>query len=577
MVDLQTVVIDEVSMLSPERIVHLHQRLCEIKGYNYNLTDNIFFGNCIVIAVGDLYQLPPVKAKAIYDKPNHPTMQMFNLWEQFKLYELTEPVRQQQDIKFAQLLNRIRVGEHTEEDVEVLKARELTDSQDTVFTKDLLHIYPDVIPADNHNDLMLKSLNSDEYISISEDSFPKALSQWEKNDFANFSRQNTGSLEYSVKLKVGARVMLVRNLDVADGLMNGALGTVSFCLAEDSQLKVVYVKFDNKNVGRNLLQQTKDGYAKSYSVIPVKRLNIEVPFSRSSGKLIVTRRQFPLILAWAITIHKSQSLTLENVVVDFKSARRVLQCGQIYVALSRVRSIENLYILNFAPQQIRANPKVKNALLNHPALTLNCKPKNTLLSVLTLNVAGYDSSKNFIENDERFLESDVICLQEMRLQNKSRPPEMNGYSYFDAPSNNRFQHKGVFMKSNLEFLQHYFEDTCQVIQILLDGRLFTVVSVYRRQALRVKDFTAQILNCVEKFDADVLLGDFNINCNSLHFETLEATLKSKNYANLNKNPTHRSGSCIDYIFVKTFYQANCVVRKFSVVFSDHDVIQCNLF
>ena len=87
--NLQVVIVDEVSMLSPERILHLHQRLSELIGCNYNLTGTFLFGKRIVIFVGDLYQLPPVMTKPIYRQLLQDPANMFNLWDNFLLCVIT--------------------------------------------------------------------------------------------------------------------------------------------------------------------------------------------------------------------------------------------------------------------------------------------------------------------------------------------------------------------------------------------------------------------------------------------------------------------------------------------------------
>jgi ATP-dependent DNA helicase PIF1 len=131
-------------------------------------------------------------------------------------------------------------------------------------------------------------------------------------------------------LTIGAQVMLIKNLYIEKGLVNGSRGVVTDFTAEGLPV----VMFDN---GESL------------------ELNWEV-FSSESGKHTLTRKQVPLILAWALTIHKCQGATITNVITDLTG---VFEEAQIYVTLSRACSLEGLFIRGINYSKIQCNPKVK--------------------------------------------------------------------------------------------------------------------------------------------------------------------------------------------------------------------------
>ena len=161
-----------------------------------------------------------------------------------------------------------------------------------------------------------------------------ATSKWNKRAQERLKQMNkdcnlTAGLEEVIHLAVGARVMLRRNLDTGAGLVNGAIGTV---LAIRSSSRVT-VKFDN--------------IEEPYDVTKVKsRFCVLKNF-------YIHRQQFPLIMAYAVTIHKSQGLSLDCPIIDLSS--RVFGEGMAYVALSRVRSLSGVHLTAFSPTSIMAS------------------------------------------------------------------------------------------------------------------------------------------------------------------------------------------------------------------------------
>ena len=135
----------------------------------------------------------------------------------------------------------------------------------------------------------------------------------------------TAGLEAELTIAVGARVMLRRNINTKHGLVNGSIGTV---IAITSQC--ISVKFDH--------------ITEPY---PIERVKSKFMLMKD---LFMYRKQFPLILAYAVTIHKCQGLSLNSAIIDLSN--KVFSPGMAYVALSRVRSLEGLYLTDFDPSSI---------------------------------------------------------------------------------------------------------------------------------------------------------------------------------------------------------------------------------
>ena len=219
---LMVVIIDEISMIGAQTLYKIHMCLQEIKGLHYS---NMRFGNVTIIAVGDLYQLPPLKDKKIYDTPGtgddpNPVCLHQSLWkENFYFHEMKHVVRQKNK-QFAQLLNRVREAKITEHDETTLKARVTTLDDPDHFT-DALHVYGTNQQADQYNTAMLQKLDTPKYV-YSEFGYHKRQRHKAGEDkLDGKKRMDTGGLPSHLTIAENAYVRLTSNIDVADGLANG--------------------------------------------------------------------------------------------------------------------------------------------------------------------------------------------------------------------------------------------------------------------------------------------------------------------------------------------------------------------
>lgn len=308
-------IIDEVSMLGMYLFEMLDKIAKTLRG------NELPFGGIQVIFSGDFMQLPPVKDEFVFKS---------DLWNAMKFHviELTEPKRYD-DLKWFEILKRIRVGEHTKEDIEILRSRyELwRDKKREIYAMD---VKPTVLFATRKN---VNIFNKKELDKIDEE-----LYEFESKDSAVKFRTTIDVTPYKAKLeeqipevlhlKVGAQVMIKRN-NIPIGIVNGTRGVVT--------------KIEHQCVTVKLV----DG-----SEIPI----VPVEYKIKLGNIKIYRIQFPLMLAWATTIHKSQGLTLDRVLCTL--GQNIFEEGQAYVALSRVRNLDGLFISQFDENCIMANEDV---------------------------------------------------------------------------------------------------------------------------------------------------------------------------------------------------------------------------
>lgn len=288
------------------------------------------FGGKQVIISGDLWQLPPVVGK----NEKEVFSQMFNSrWffanesaSLFDIIEFTEVFRQA-DKGFVEILNRFRKGLHSYADINYLNNKRKH------YEGDALVITTTNSNADAINKNRLDKIKAKEY---------------------RFTGQVSGSFSessmiapMSISLKVGAKIMVLRNFPKL-GLVNGSIRYVrSICKEHDEYIMISKSMFDTESEWQRLDETTWEQY--EYVLID-KELSKEV---------VGTYTQLPVKLGFAVTCHKAQGVTVDEAVIDFD--RGVFECGQAYVALSRVKSLEGIHLCQpLKMTDFRIDADVKN-------------------------------------------------------------------------------------------------------------------------------------------------------------------------------------------------------------------------
>lgn len=307
---VDTIIIDEVSMVRCDIIDAIDATLRDC------MRSTLPFGGKQMVFVGDLFQLEPVvKKDAELDviKDNYDTSKPFffkaKVFKQMNMPTIEfRKVYRQDDEEFLAILNNVRNGIATSDDLNRLNLR-----CGVAIPKDEM-----IITLTSTNPIARK-INEGRLNAIDEEEFT-----YEAKIEKEFNKDKA-PVDYLLRLKKGTQVMFCRN-DSLRRWANGTLGVVSKIDAEN-----IYVTVKNGNeykVERTAWEAKKYKYDKEN-----KRLEKEV---------VGTFSQYPLKMAWAITIHKSQGLTFDKVIIDL--SRGVFSDGQLYVALSRVRSLDGLFL-----------------------------------------------------------------------------------------------------------------------------------------------------------------------------------------------------------------------------------------
>ncbi|MEK7470672.1 MAG: PIF1 family ATP-dependent DNA helicase [Patescibacteria group bacterium] len=319
--NVDTIVIDEISMVRADLMEAIDDLLRQARG------NQLPFGGVQLVMFGDLYQLPPVVGDPElhkYFQATYGGFYFFNadVWKdsQLDIYELTHIFRQD-DQAFKDILNAFRSGKVEQTLLDTLNIR----SKVQIPEQEIVNLVTTNQLVYEINDYHLEKLN-------------EKLHEYRASIFGNLE-QSAFPTEEILRLKKGAQVMLLKN-DREKRWVNGSIGIVQNLL--DGEIKV--------NI---------DGFTHT---IPQETWNkIRYYYNQNTKKVeeevVSSFTQFPLRLAWAMTIHKAQGKTLGSVVVDMGDG--AFAHGQTYVALSRCKSLEGLYLKrDIAQEDIIVDPAI---------------------------------------------------------------------------------------------------------------------------------------------------------------------------------------------------------------------------
>ena len=246
--NLKCVIIDEISLVSCDLFYNLDLKLREIMMVNRPM------GGLAVFLFGDLFQIQPVKGGYVFEVPKNRehavAFQLRNLWEMFTVVILEENHRQGEDKTYADLLNRVRVGNFTDEDIELLRTRvRSVDDKELKQHSDNLHIYGTNKKVDAWNKVKLEEKEG-QLFTIKAANNSRMIKNFKPSVDSAGNILNT-PLQAVLKLKKGVEVILVWNVDVADGLANGSRGVLLGVVMKDNMMKRMMVKFHNQKHGQD--------------------------------------------------------------------------------------------------------------------------------------------------------------------------------------------------------------------------------------------------------------------------------------------------------------------------------------
>lgn len=594
-INLKWIIFDEISMVSNNMLKYINFRLQEIK------SNSLLFGGINIIAVGDFYQLKPVKGQFIFEdyKDNYGPLAI-NLWtENFTIFELTEIMRQKDDKNFAQLLNRLRTGAHTKKDIQFLKDTKIH-NRHLANNTTIPHFFPTKEQVKLYNSQIINNTNFT-IESKSLDILPSSISKILENNIhiAISKRQehNTGGLPDLITLNTEQQYDIISNIDVTDGLINGTECCIKYIETKKNQDEnvlpiTVWVQFENDEIGKKQRQNNSHLYIN-------KKINHNwTPINKIKRSFLVKdiwihRIQFPLRQAAARTIHVSQSSTYKNIYVDletYSKPPKIWWQHMHYVAFSRVTKYTGLYINDVNENQISVSKKVSEYLLdankNHKLQTNVKLFTRNKLNILFNNARSFKKYFNIIKQNNIIHKQHINIFLESKLckhdQNKNYIIDESIIVRADQKNSNNPYH-GIITYVNkdininrIEYKSKENIDTL-ILNIKYNTRDITLISLYNapnNQYSELENHITKIIKEENEINNNIiLLGDFNIQICSPHYLQLSQKLLQYNLKQHISNYSTIYKTTIDYIFSNIEVYN---IQNIHAHWSDHNMIHLEI-
>ena len=540
--------------------------------------------------------------------------------EHFQIYYLTEKMRSQKDPNFSYLCDRVARGKINDEDEKFLNSRvKLTETErcnENFKNGKILIIVTTNKKRNLVNSQKLSKLipNEKEYKCNSIDRVKNVPGQRKLPSKLKENPGKTGNLLSELNLKVGAPVVITTNHSKQkyreDGIVNGARGYVdSIQVSKDDpdQVMVIWVVFNNESIGKlyrfehnYLKKQFHPAHEQATPILP-QRKNFTIKF----GNVEYQRTNFPLSLAYAVTAHKCQGETLEEVIIDFgpdleHKIKNYICPGSFYVALTRVRIGAKVFLRSFDKSYIKVNKsieekvaamrkfrqyKFKKVYLDEKIFDL--EDEEIKIGYLNINGLLDGGHAEYLDADRNLLNLDILTLAETKLDHNTKSEKINNIlknwrilGRFD--SEDGIKHMGMMILSrNSSCVEEQILNVTHQIakrgdNLQVEGLVVRFKSennfgfVYCRSTPN----NPEIKSICKYFDeCNILMGDFNLSHRNPDDQVKVVKLcQGKKISALNEITRSMSDNQLDYILIDKRMEENCFVTSYNNFISDHKSI-----
>lgn len=515
---LKVIFLDEVLMVGSSMFnLQISKRLQDIMG------NKLDFGGVSIAAIGDLFQLQPVFDHYVFDSLETPYGPLAcNLWNKhFRMFELQEIMRQKESKTFAQILNHLREGLHTHEDINKLKERICISQTESEAYNHIPHLFIQNKRVEEFNLLMHNKAPRPKFVIQATDSVigahTKKLKEQILKQIPVDDPKRTKQLRTHLCIAIGERTEIALNLHLDDGITNGAGNVVKKVTLYNPPHPhgVIWVQFDQQCIGRKTRQENMQHYTQGIDKAwtPVKPITTQFNVGRNKTASIV-RKQFPLRPAAAKTVHRSQGDTEREIFVDLESPRAIPHIH--YVALSRVTSIEGLHIRNSSEN-------------NHAQLSSSLKfiynIPNDMIKISFLNAQSLHRHFLDFKNDFNLQASDwnIICETRFSPWDDDSVYQINNLLLFRNDDVVKEQgarpYYGMAIYSkNIFALGYPKKNNLHGVEITIfklhDYRNLIIAGIYRYPKVTLQNLymaLSELIDLLAHERYSVIMGDFNTN------------------------------------------------------------------
>jgi hypothetical protein len=501
--NLELLIIDEISMVRADMLDVIDRILKVFRKKPY-----LPFGGVQVILIGDTFQLPPIAdneqwsiLSQFYKTPFFFSSKIIE--QNTPLYIELKKIYRQNEQEFIDLLNRVRVSQVNANDFSVLNAK---------YNPTFSGNGSDYIILATHNNIV----NETNLTKLNQ--LTTELFTYEANLTGTFPDKHKPTDHY-LKLKVGAQIMFIKN-DTGEykRYYNGKIGKIKEL--EEASITVV---FDDE------------------SEVEVERAvwnNIQYSYNREQKKIVEeivgTFEQFPIRLAWAITVHKSQGLTFEKVIADLG---RAFAPGQVYVALSRCTSFSGLMLkTQLNSYAIKTDPRVIEFAQNETPGTLITEQLNTGKADFYYKKAREDFGKGKIKSAFDFFKRALKFRNDIDTDIFKKFIEVQGKRLLDFKQNNSSLIKQLELTNN-ELLEAKENIELQTEEL---NNKSTKISEQNSSIGLLLEKTSEFENETERLKESLKLTEKKLSDSQIHSNGLETKLQKTESDLRNKNKENQT-------------------------------------
>ena len=317
----------------------------------------------------------------------------------------------------------------------------------------------------------------------------------------------------------------------------------------------------------------------------IKKTERDYSLSKTKGLVSTTAKliQFPLVLAWAVTVHKFQGQTVKNpqkVVIDL---RTIFEAAQAYVMMSRVQEIDQLFILEeLLPDKIYANHAALEEIERLVSVSKNKNPTawddgdTAKIRVSFLNCRSMKNKFENIKEDQNLLQSVLIILTETWLEVEQ---DLSCYELTDfmANFNNGGRGKGiaVYFKERFTHKTDIKKDGISIT--LMKSKDLDIIGVYRSQEADMRDLVEVLITLIDETRTTIVGGDFNVCIAKAPNNIVTHTLEDRGFLQIVKTATHIDGGVLDHVYINQVgHKFSWEIEEFPKYYSDHDEIGLTL-